>query len=101
MPNPGSSNKRPAADAQPRKRLSSQFLARPALPDLVNSSDEMQGKSDANVGVLQAAVNSTELRHNSFADPPIIGTTTLHFTEFRFKRRSLSFRVETPSRPNA
>lgn len=47
------------------------------------------GKSDGNVGVLQAAVNSTEPKHNSFADPPMIETTTVHLPELRFMRHSL------------
>jgi len=39
--------------------------------------------------VLQAAVNSTEPKHNSFADPQIIETTAVHLPELRFMRHSL------------
>lgn len=52
------------------------------------------GKSDGeSVGVLQAAVNSTEPKHNIFADifadSPIIETTFVHLPELRFMRHSL------------
>ena len=47
------------------------------------------GKSDGNVGVLQAAVNSTEPKHNTLADPPMTPTTTDQIPNFPFMRHSL------------
>ena len=63
----------------------------PGSTDLSESGELVSlnaGKSYGNVGVLQAAVNGTEPKHNSFADPPIIETTTVHLPELRFMRHS-------------
>ena len=54
-------------------------------------------KADGNVGVLQAAVNSTDPKHNNFVDPPMIETTTVHLPELRFKRHSLLSAWNAPS----
>ena len=55
------------------------------------------GKSDGNVGVPQAAINSTEPKHNALTDPQIIQTKTGQIPELQLMRHSLICRGNAPN----
>src|SRR6478672_4657999 len=76
-------SKRPPADAQPRKsgdsgppHQTSWYLARPASPDPVSSSDGTQESLMATLACYRPR-STAPSPSNSFTDPPMIETTAV------------------------